>query len=63
MFVLVFSCLLPLIITNTKICTFDTIHVKKQHNAELWHIIEMLMTTEVKTTLQPCIKFNVAKVV
>jgi len=24
-----------------KICTLDTIHVKKQHNKELRHVIEM----------------------
>jgi len=28
------TCLLPLVITNTKICTLDTIHVTKRYNAD-----------------------------
>ena len=37
-----------------KICTLDTIHVKKQHNKELRHIIEMLSMVIKDLLLHKC---------
>ena len=39
---------------DEKICTLDTIHVKKRHNAELWHIIEMLSMVIKDVLLHKC---------
>ena len=39
---------------NKKSCTLDTIHVKKQHNKELRHIIEMLSIVIKDLLLHKC---------
>jgi len=39
---------------NKKICTLDTIHVKKQHDKELRHITEMLSMVIKDLLLHKC---------